>query len=180
MKLKINKQSREAAVAFTTNVPEAVRGKVLELAGALMACSENVIDIPPFLDLTAPKNELRSNDNDSPPTIPRTKPTPIEDLISSGSGEVVPKADKEINKSAVLTSNTLDRRDPANTQFRDHWCWEVETNTPDPGQTYMLRKYDPVNVLQLPERARTLAEAIDAIRLCDRQCIKITNQTHCK
>ena len=42
-----------------------------------------------------------------------------------------------------------------------------------------LRKYDPANLLRLPEKARTRAEAVDALRLCDRECARLLNQKHC-
>lgn len=73
----------------------------------------------------------------------------------------------------------FDEKDPASMQFKDHLCWDTEDNTPDPGQAVTLRKYDPVDLLQIPEKANTREEAIDAIRLTDRQCTKIFNQTHC-
>eukprot|EP01046_Picozoa_sp_COSAG06_P116135 COSAG06_NODE_63103_length_263_cov_0.634146_1_plen_51_part_01 len=50
-------------------------------------------------------------------------------------------------------------------QFRDLMCWEVDSNSPDPGQAVTLRKYEAVNMLLIAERANTREEAIDAIRL---------------
>jgi hypothetical protein len=73
----------------------------------------------------------------------------------------------------------FDETDPSAMQFKDHLCWEAEDNIPDPGQAVTLRKYDPVDLLQIPEKANTREQAIDAIRLTDRQCTKIFNQTHC-
>jgi len=40
-------------------------------------------------------------------------------------------------------------------------------------------RYDPVDLLQIPEKATTRALAVDAIRLCDRQCTLLFNQSHC-
>jgi hypothetical protein len=34
-------------------------------------------------------------------------------------------------------------------------------------------------MLLIAERATTREEAIDAIRLCDEQCVMISNQEHC-
>ena len=170
--VKVARRCRKAAVEFANTVPEAARAKVLELAGALTACSDNVEDLPPFLDLSGPANEDQSAlTRPPPPAAPLTEPTPIDD--GSGSGA------SPLSSSSIRKLPPLDKNDRANVQFRDHWCWEVEDNAPDPGQTVTLRKYDPIDVLQLPERARNLAEAVDAIRLCDRQCIKMTNQGHC-
>ena len=46
--------------------------------------------------------------------------------------------------------------DPALVQSKDHLMWDVEENVPDPGQSVTLRKYDPVDMLQLPEKVLNL------------------------
>lgn len=42
-----------------------------------------------------------------------------------------------------------------------------------------MQKYVPVDLLLIPKKATTLEEAITAIRICDRQCSLIENQSHC-
>jgi hypothetical protein len=48
-----------------------------------------------------------------------------------------------------------------------------------PGQDIALRKYVPVDCLQMPERVSTRDEAVRAIRLCERLCTLLDNQPHC-
>ena len=45
-------------------------------------------------------------------------------------------------------------------QFRDMLAWDVERNTPDYGQKVDLRKYVPIDFMQLPRRAETRDEAV--------------------
>jgi len=71
------------------------------------------------------------------------------------------------------------KEDPVLMQFMDQLMWEVEENEPDPGQLSNLRRYLPVDLLQIPERARTREEATRALRMCDRLCTLIDNQSHC-
>jgi hypothetical protein len=42
-----------------------------------------------------------------------------------------------------------------------------------------MQKYVPVDLLLIPKKATTLEQAITAIRVCDRQCSLIENQSHC-
>jgi hypothetical protein len=42
-----------------------------------------------------------------------------------------------------------------------------------------MQKYVPVDLLLIPKKASTLEEAVTAIRICDRQCSLIENQSHC-
>jgi hypothetical protein len=144
---KMVRRCRKAAAEFSDSVPEAVRGRVLELAGALSACNENVQDLPPYLDLSSTKASQASTDapetkeRPPPPATPTTDPTPIEDNERAAAAAALSTTNKKI----------LDKSDPANMQFCDHWCWEVEDNAADPGQTVTLRKYDPIDVLQVSE-----------------------------
>ena len=82
-------------------------------------------------------------DSASSYTATTTDPTPIEDNERAAAAAA----------AALSTTNKkiLDKSDPANMQFCDHWCWEVEDNAADPGQTVTLRKYDPIDVLQVSE-----------------------------
>jgi hypothetical protein len=48
--------------------------------------------------------------------------------------------------------------DPSIVQFKDLWCWDVEENSPNPGQAVTLRKFDPIDLLQIPEKASTRAQ----------------------
>jgi len=144
-----------AAVTFAIEVPEATRARVLQLGADLLTCAEDVESLPPYLDLTGLRNG----------TLQPEAPLSSE---STGAG-----AD-----TAVTAAATQDL-DPALMQFRDHLMWEVEDNIPDPGQAVTLRKYEPIDLLQLPEKASTRAQAVDALRLCDRQCALLFNQSHC-
>jgi thiol-disulfide isomerase/thioredoxin len=69
--------------------------------------------------------------------------------------------------------------DPALTQFEDSYAWDVTQSDPDPGQSVSLRKYLPVDYLQLPKKATTRAEALTAIRMCERLSMLTLNQSHC-
>jgi hypothetical protein len=80
---------------------------------------------------------------------------------------------------AGLAAEAGAARDPALMQFADMLAWEAPHNTPDPGQLVSLRKYIPVDLLQIPKCARTLPEAVRAIRMCDRLCSLVENQFHC-
>lgn len=42
-----------------------------------------------------------------------------------------------------------------------------------------LQKYVPVDLLQVPKKATSRREAIEAIRKCDRLCTLLDNQKHC-
>ena len=87
-------------------------------------------------------------------------------------------------KSTILddkdnaTKNTK-KESCAKIQFRDLLTWDVEPNTPDPGQVKALLKYDPVDMLLIKERAQTRKEAVDALRQCDLLCTRLGNQAHC-
>jgi hypothetical protein len=64
-------------------------------------------------------------------------------------------------------------------QFQDMLVWDIENSTPDAGQAVTLRKYIPVDLLQIPQKATTRDEAVTAIRMCDRLSTLIENQSHC-
>lgn len=74
---------------------------------------------------------------------------------------------------------TKDSNDLALTQFADALSWDVPLAEPDPGQAVNLRKYIPVDLLQIPKRAFTREQAVTAIRICDRMCTLVENQSHC-
>lgn len=65
------------------------------------------------------------------------------------------------------------------TQFMDSLAWDAEQQEPNPGAAISLRKYVPIDVLQMPSRVSTRAEAVAAIRLCDRLATLLDNQPHC-
>jgi len=142
-------EKSHAAVTFAVEVPEATRARVLQLGADLSTCAEDVESLPPHLDLTGLRNDTLQ------PEVP-TQSTNKDDATAAAQGP-----------------------DPALMQFRDHLMWEVEDNIPDPGQAVTLRKYEPIDLLQLPEKASTRAQAVDALRLCDRQCAMLFNQSHC-
>lgn len=74
---------------------------------------------------------------------------------------------------------TKSSEDPALTQYKDSLSWDISDSDPDPGQSVSLRKYIPVDYLQVPKRAKTRTEAITAIRMCDKLCTLTKNQNHC-
>lgn len=76
-------------------------------------------------------------------------------------------------------TNSTDPDDPALTQFRHMLAWDIAGSDPDPGQAVSLQKYIPIDFLQIPRKASTRKEAITAIRMCDRICTLIENQSHC-
>lgn len=94
--------------------------------------------------------------------------------------ELPPHLDLSGNSRLVKGSSaedyTLDR---SLTQFRDSLCWDVINSESDPGQAVALQKYVPVDLLVIPKKATTRDEAVTAIRMCDRQCSLIENQSHC-
>ena len=67
----------------------------------------------------------------------------------------------------------------ARTQFASMLAWEAEIHPPDPGPTVSLRRYTPIDVLQIPEYVNTRADALEAIRLTERLCSLIWHQSHC-
>jgi thiol-disulfide isomerase/thioredoxin len=69
--------------------------------------------------------------------------------------------------------------DPALMQFRNMLAWDSPPNDPDPGQQVALQKYVPVDLLQIPAKATTRRDAIEAIRRTDRLCTLLDNQKHC-
>eukprot|EP01038_Epipyxis_sp_PR26KG_P004458 gene4458-6304_t len=76
--------------------------------------------------------------------------------------------------------NLVDRaNDDDLTQFRNLLSWDVSISDPNPGQVVTLQKYMPVDLLQIPRKTTTRADAIRAIRMCDRLCTLIDNQVHC-
>ena len=75
--------------------------------------------------------------------------------------------------------NADDPTDAAYVQFRNMLAWDVPFNEQDPGQQVALRKYVPVDFLQIPQKVLTRRDGIEAIRICDRICTLIDNQKHC-
>ena len=78
--------------------------------------------------------------------------------------------------------------DPALCQFRDSLAWELpdgprqtwimalntqsySLGTPDAGQAIFLRKYVPIDMLQIPIKANTREQAVKAISTCDRYAL---------
>lgn len=44
-------------------------------------------------------------------------------------------------------------------QFQDKLAWDVDDNSPDPGLAVFLRKYIPVDMLQIPQKAKKTQNA---------------------
>jgi len=84
-----------------------------------------------------------------------------------------------LDLTGLTNSNPVDPDDPALTQFKHMLAWEIAGSDPDPGQAVSLQKYIPIDFLQIPKNAPTRKEAITAIRMCDRICTLIENQSHC-
>jgi len=107
------------------------------------------------------------------------------DLCRSDELELIPILDLQapIKPSSSSSSSTTtvkeNPHEPLFTQFADHPVWDIENNDIDPGQAVALQKYIPVDLLLIPSKVTTRLQAITAIRICDRQCSLIENQTHC-
>ncbi|KAH9261268.1 hypothetical protein BASA81_000972 [Batrachochytrium salamandrivorans] len=87
---------------------------------------------------------------------------------------------KERMRKIRAALRTDDVNAPAmHTQFMDSLAWDAEQQEPNPGAAISLRKYVPIDVLQMPSRVSTRAEAVAAIRLCDRLATLLDNQPHC-
>jgi hypothetical protein len=76
-------------------------------------------------------------------------------------------------------SSKDNKNDPALTQFMNSVSWDVPDSEPDPGQQSQLRKYLPVDLMQIPKKATTREEAVQAIHMCERLCNLISWQNHC-
>ena len=138
-----------SAKTFLRLIPEAVRKKVVDTGAILQAIAEQEEDLPPHLHLGT---------------------TEIDDkAITAEKGNDI-NNDNGIKQEATPSSKI---------QFRDLLTWDADPNIPDPGQTVSLRKYDPIDMLLIKERAKTRDEAVDALRLCDQMCLLLGNQSHC-
>jgi hypothetical protein len=142
---------------FVRTVPELVCKMVSRVASTLAAVADNTESLPPLLDLGA----QHVHDTSSP---------------AAGGGDETQSTD-----TVVASAETNDDAGPPpnHAQFRDLMSWDVDENSPDPGQAVTLRKYEAVNMLLIAERAKTREEAIEALRLCDEYCVMISNQEHC-
>lgn len=94
-------------------------------------------------------------------------------------GPADPAQEVAASAGAGTDAGADDKVEPALMQFRDMLAWDTEDNTPDPGQLVFLRKYVPLDMLQIPEKAHTRAHAVRAIRLADRLSTLMDNQKHC-
>jgi len=110
------------------------------------------------------------------------------DLCRSDDLELIPTLDLQApikpsssssSSSSPSSAVTDNPHEPLYTQFADHPVWDIENNEIDPGQAVALQKYIPVDLLLIPSKVLTRIDAITAIRICDRQCSLIENQTHC-
>lgn len=105
------------------------------------------------------------------------------DLCRSDELELIPILDLQAPLKPLSSSSTTtvkeNPHEPLFTQFADHPVWDIENNDIDPGQAVALQKYIPVDLLLIPSNVTTRLQAITAIRVCDRQCSLIENQTHC-
>eukprot|EP00957_Ditylum_brightwellii_P201357 15325273-Ditylum_brightwellii.AAC.1 len=89
-------------------------------------------------------------------------------------------ADSGPNQADVIPfSNLNDNPDPALVQFRDSLAWEVNPNTPDPGQKVDLQKYVPIDMLQIPKCCLTRNDCVIALRHANRLCDLLDDQDHC-
>lgn len=146
-----NESDAKSAKEFLNLVPDTVRRKVTDVGVILQTISEEEEDLPPLLYLDEGEGNMNLKSVDE-------------------------KESKNNNASNASNASTKNK---AHVQFRDLLAWDMELNTPDPGQTISLRKYDPVDMLLIKERAKTREEAVDALRLCDQMCILLGNQKHC-
>ena len=104
----------QAQAAFVGTVPDLVRGMVKGVAATLAAVADNVESLPPQLDL---------GDGTEPPTQ-RAEAVEEDGKDAEGKGKAEAAAAAAAAKKAAA----------AQMQFRDLMSWEVESNSPDPGQ----------------------------------------------
>lgn len=64
-------------------------------------------------------------------------------------------------------------------QFCDLLGYERFPPKCDVGQVTMIGKYIPVDLTQIPVKVSSRVEALQAIRMCERLCNLIENQSHC-
>ena len=57
-------------------------------------------------------------------------------------------------------------------------AYDVEYCDPNPGQVVALQSFVPMDMLQIPERVETRAEAVSTLRRCDALCTLLDNQGH--
>eukprot|EP00808_Paulinella_micropora_P023950 g6088.t1 len=111
------------------------------------------------------------------PAMTTTELSRVRGIVQEIEAQLSSCADTELNLPAPLE---LDRdvNDPIQPQSTNSLAWEVEQQTPDPGQATFLRRYTPVDLLQIPQRATTREQAFRALRWCDRLCSLMANQSH--
>jgi len=87
----------------------------------------------------------------------------------------------EALSSSQKGAEDLDEKERARQmiQFCDTPVWRFERNIPNPGAAASLKKYVPIDFLQLPERVVSRAEAVDVLRQMDKLCTLLDNQNHC-
>jgi len=87
------------------------------------------------------------------------------------------KVAAEEKKSVAGTVNQEYERNQI--QFCDLMAWDMENSSPDPGHLLSLKKYIPVDLMQIPERVHSRQEAFEVLRQTDKLCSLIDNQNHC-
>ena len=136
----------EAEAAFVRTVPALVHRMVKRVASTLNAVADNVDSLPALLDLSDGTETLAGD---------------------AGKAE----GDASLKDQASAAAAT----DAAKMQFRDLMSWEVDNNSPDPGQAVTLRKFKAVNMLLIAERANTREEAIVSTQAFSLRSIKRRN-----
>ena len=97
----------------------------------------------------------------------------VRDLLESCQSELLHTVEDQHPLPASLD---LDSRDAA---WMGHAvAYDVEASDPDPGQVVSLQKFVPMDLLQIPEKVSTRAEAVSVLRSCDRLCTLLDNQHH--
>jgi uncharacterized membrane protein YgcG len=153
--------------SFVEESVERVLQLVDELNAALDSCADEEVELPSVLALGGPEEREVWAEK-------RAKAR----AEGSGSGGVAAAAEAGTD-AASAAPPAVSGDDPSLMQFEDMLGWDVEINDPDPGQAVTLRKYVPVDMLQVPVKVATREEAVEAIRQCDRLCTLLDHQPHC-
>jgi len=140
-------------------------GKLLKPQQSLSDCRIDESGLMVHL-VTAPKKEKIV---DAPPLTSDSSSTEASDEES----------DMYAAKLAVESYEKSSKGESLGMQFMDLLAWDSSFNIPDPGQASTLTKYVPVDVMQLPKTVKSRDDAVRAIRLCDKLCTLIDNQSHC-
>jgi hypothetical protein len=97
----------------------------------------------------------------------------VRNLVESCQTELLHSIEDQHPLPAPLD---LDARDSSWTGYA--LAYDVEYSEPNPGQVVALQKFVPIDMLQIPSRVNSRSDAVNSLRLCDKLCTLLDNQTH--